>query len=102
MTEEALLTAPLEPTNERRGREDRGHQVVSGAPQYGCNFISAMPTNLYGPNDNFDLTSSHVLPALIRKFHNAKIDGTRDVIWGPVRLSASSCMSTIWPMRAHS
>ena len=51
--------------------------------QYGCNFISAMPTNLYGPNDNFDLTSSHVLPALIRKFHDAKVSGADEVeIWG--------------------
>ncbi|MEY4175647.1 MAG: GDP-L-fucose synthase, partial [Actinomycetota bacterium] len=49
----------------------------------GCNFISAMPTNLYGPNDNFDLTSSHVLPALIRKFHEAKLSGAPSVeIWG--------------------
>src|SRR5262249_22193298 len=51
--------------------------------QYGCDFISAMPTNLYGPNDNFDLTSSHVLPAMIRKFHDAKADGRSEVvIWG--------------------
>lgn len=51
--------------------------------QYGCNFISAMPTNLYGPNDNFDLTSSHVLPALARKFHAAKETGAAQVeIWG--------------------
>src|SRR5256885_7890794 len=51
--------------------------------QYGYDFISAMPTNLYGPNDNFDLTSSHVLPAMIRKFHDAKIAGAREVtIWG--------------------
>ena len=53
------------------------------ARQYGCNFISAMPTNLYGPGDNFDLTSSHVLPALIRKFHEAKLGGREEVeIWG--------------------
>ena len=51
--------------------------------QYGCNFISVMPTNLYGPGDNFDLDSSHVIPALIRKFYDAKILGTKDVtIWG--------------------
>jgi GDP-L-fucose synthase len=51
--------------------------------QYGCDFISAMPTNLYGPNDNFDLTSSHVLPALMRRFHDAKARGEREVtIWG--------------------
>ena len=58
-----------------RPREDRRHQAVPVLPrQYGCNFISAMPTNLYGPNDNFDLNSSHVLPALIRKFHDAKVE----------------------------
>jgi GDP-L-fucose synthase len=51
--------------------------------QYGCNFISAMPTNLYGPNDNYDLNNSHVLPALIRKFHTAKNEGTDHVeVWG--------------------
>jgi GDP-L-fucose synthase len=51
--------------------------------QYGCDFISAMPTNLYGPQDNFDLESSHVLPAMIRKFHDASVAGTKDVvIWG--------------------
>ena len=51
--------------------------------QYGCDFISAMPTNLYGPNDNFDLTSSHVLPAMIRKFHDAREEGRDEVtIWG--------------------
>jgi GDP-L-fucose synthase len=51
--------------------------------QYGCDFIAAMPTNLYGPNDNFDLTSSHVLPAMLRKFHDAKVEGRSDVtIWG--------------------
>ena len=51
--------------------------------QYGCNFISAMPTNLYGPNDNFDLQNAHVLPAMMRKFHEAKEAGTREVvIWG--------------------
>ena len=51
--------------------------------QYGCNFISAMPTNLYGPNDNYDLNNSHVLPALLRKFHSAKVEGADTVeIWG--------------------
>ena len=54
--------------------------------QYGCSFISAMPTNLYGPNDNFDTQSSHVLPALIRNFHEAKVAGRRDVrVWGTGR-----------------
>jgi GDP-L-fucose synthase len=85
MTEEALLTAPLEPTNEPYAiAKIAGIKLCQAyRRQYGCNFISAMPTNLYGPNDNFDLTSSHVLPALIRKFHSAKIEGTREVvIWG--------------------
>jgi len=85
MTEEALLTAPLEPTNEPYAvAKIAGIKLCQAyRRQYGCNFISAMPTNLYGPNDNFDLTSSHVLPALIRKFHNAKVEGTSEVvIWG--------------------
>jgi GDP-L-fucose synthase len=54
--------------------------------QYGCDFISAMPTNLYGPNDNFDLARSHVLPALVRRFHDAKVEGRREVtVWGTGR-----------------
>src|SRR5438034_11736743 len=83
--EEYLLTGPLEPTNEAYAiAKIAGIRLCqSYHRQYGSNFISAMPTNLYGPNDNFDLTSSHVLPALIRKFHDAKIRGTRDVaVWG--------------------
>jgi GDP-L-fucose synthase len=85
MSEEALLTSPLEPTNEPYAvAKIAGIKLCeSYRRQYGCDFISAMPTNLYGPNDNFDLTSSHVLPALIRKFHEAKIREDRDVsIWG--------------------
>ena len=75
MTEEALLAGPLEPTNEFYAvAKIAGIKLCQAyRRQYGCNFISAMPTNLYGPNDNFDLTSSHVLPALIRKFHDAKL-----------------------------
>jgi GDP-L-fucose synthase len=83
--EEYLLTGPLEPTNEAYAiAKIAGIRLCqSYHRQYGSNFISAMPTNLYGPNDNFDLTSSHVLPALMRKFHDAKIRGTRDVaVWG--------------------
>lgn len=83
--EEALLTGPLEPTNEPYAiAKIAGIKLCqSYRKQYGCNFISAMPTNLYGPNDNFDLTSSHVLPALIRKFHDAKVEGRKEVvIWG--------------------
>ena len=85
MPEEALLTAPLEPTNEPYAvAKIAGIKLCqSYRRQYGCNFISAMPTNLYGPNDNFDLESSHVLPALIRKFHEAKIEERRQVtVWG--------------------
>jgi GDP-L-fucose synthase len=83
--EEYLLTAPLEPTNESYAiAKIAGIKLCqSYRRQYGCNFISAMPTNLYGPNDNFDLQNSHVLPALIRKFHDAKESGSPDVvIWG--------------------
>ena len=85
MREEDLLTGPLEPTNEAYAlAKIAGIRLCqSYRKQYGCDFISAMPTNLYGPNDNFDLTSSHVLPALIRKFHDAKVKGAADVvIWG--------------------
>ena len=85
MTEEALLTGQLEPTNEAYAiAKIAGIKLCqSYRRQYGSNFVSAMPTNLYGPNDNFDLTSSHVLPALIRKFHDAKLEGGDSVeIWG--------------------
>ncbi|MGE0141048.1 MAG: GDP-L-fucose synthase family protein [Ilumatobacteraceae bacterium] len=85
ITEEQLLTGPLEPTNEWYAiAKIAGIKLCQAyRQQYGRDFISAMPTNLYGPNDNFDLTSSHVLPALIRKFHDAKVDGRREVeIWG--------------------
>ncbi|HLA76751.1 MAG TPA: GDP-L-fucose synthase [Vicinamibacteria bacterium] len=83
--EEHLLSGALEPTNEPYAiAKIAGIKLCeSYRRQYGSNFISAMPTNLYGPNDNFDLTSSHVLPALIRKFHDAKTEGRREVsIWG--------------------
>ena len=85
MPEEALLTGTLEPTNEPYAvAKIAGLKMCeSYRRQYGCDFISAMPTNLYGPNDNFDLTGSHVLPALIRKFHDARLAGARDVVvWG--------------------
>jgi GDP-L-fucose synthase len=88
MPEEALLTGPLEPTNEAYAiAKIAGIKMCeSYRRQYGSDFISAMPTNLYGPNDNFDLTSSHVLPALMRKFHEAKTTGAREVtIWGSGR-----------------
>ncbi len=72
--ESALLTGPLEPTNEAYAiAKIAGIKLCQAyAREYGANFISAMPTNLYGPNDNFDLLSSHVLPALLRKAHEAK------------------------------
>jgi GDP-L-fucose synthase len=88
MTEEALLTAPLEPTNEAYAiAKIAGIKLCqSYRTQYGSDFIAAMPTNLYGPNDNFDLESSHVLPALMRKFHDAKLNGHRGVeVWGTGR-----------------
>jgi GDP-L-fucose synthase len=83
--EEYLLTGLLEPTN-----EPYAIAKISGIKlcqayrrQYGCDFISAMPTNLYGPHDNFDLQSSHVLPALMRKFHDARAEGRDEVaVWG--------------------
>lgn len=85
LKEDALLTGLLEPTNEAYAiAKITGIKLCEFyRKQYGCNFISAMPTNLYGINDNFDLNSSHVLPALIRKFHEAKINGDKEVvIWG--------------------
>lgn len=85
MKEEYLLTGELEPTNEPYAvAKIAGIKLCqSYNRQYGTNFISVMPTNLYGPNDNFDLQSSHVLPALIRKFHEAKTAGLKSVeLWG--------------------
>jgi GDP-L-fucose synthase len=85
ITEDQLLSGELEGTNEAYAiAKIAGIKLCqSYRKQYGCDFISAMPTNLYGPNDNFDLTSSHVLPALIRKFHDAKNSGAKGVeIWG--------------------
>jgi GDP-L-fucose synthase len=85
INEDQLLTGPLEPTNEWYAiAKIAGIKLCQAyRRQYGSNFISAMPTNLYGPNDNFDLNSSHVLPALIRKFHDAQLAGETEVeIWG--------------------
>jgi GDP-L-fucose synthase len=85
MPEDSLLTGPLEQTNEPYAiAKIAGIKMCeSYNRQYGTNYISVMPTNLYGPNDNFDLETSHVLPALIRKFHDAKRDGQDSVeIWG--------------------
>jgi GDP-L-fucose synthase len=88
MKEEHLLSGPLEPTNEPYAvAKIAGIKLCQAyRRQYGCDFVSAMPTNLYGPNDNFDLASSHVLPALVRKFHDAKVEGRREVVvWGTGR-----------------
>ena len=85
ISEDSLLTGPLEPTNDAYAlAKIAGIKLCQAyAKQYGKNFISAMPTNLYGPNDNFDLRTSHVLPALIRKVHEAKTSGARSVsVWG--------------------
>lgn len=83
--EDALLTGPLEPTNEWYAVAKIAGIKLAQAyrRQFGCDFISAMPTNLYGPGDNFDLQTSHVMPALIRKAHEAKLSGAEDLtIWG--------------------
>jgi GDP-L-fucose synthase len=85
MAEEALLTGPLEPTNEPYAVAKIAGIKLCDAyrSQYGCNFISVMPTNLYGPNDNYDLHNSHVLPALLRKFHEAVQQQLHEVtVWG--------------------
>ena len=85
LKEDYLLTGPLEPTNEWYAiAKIAGIKLCQAyRRQYGCDYISAMPTNMYGPNDNYDLQSSHVLPALIRKFHEAKTAGKSEVIcWG--------------------
>ena len=85
MSEDHLLTGELEPTNEPYAiAKIAGIKLCEAyRDQYGANFISAMPTNLYGPNDNYDLQNSHVLPALLRKFHTAKVEGHPQVeVWG--------------------
>lgn len=85
ISEDELLTGPLEPTNEWYALAKIAGIKLCQAyrRQYGSDFISAMPTNLYGPHDNFDLSSSHVIPALMRKFHDAKVAGSSQVeVWG--------------------
>lgn len=98
MKEEYLLTGPLEPTNEWYAvAKIAGIKMCQAyRRQYGCDFIAAMPTNLYGPNDNFDLQHSHVLAALLRRFHEAKEEGRPPTLWGsgtPMRefLHADDC-----------
>ncbi|MGI9351891.1 MAG: GDP-L-fucose synthase [Rhizobiaceae bacterium] len=83
--EEALLTGPLEPTNEWYAiAKIAGIKLCqSYRRQYGCDFIAAQPTNLYGPGDNYDLKTSHVIPALLRKAHEAKVNGSKTLsVWG--------------------
>ena len=83
--EDSLLTGPLEPTNDAYAIAKIAGVKMCQAyhRQFGSRFISVMPTNLYGPGDNFDLSTSHVLPALIRKFHEAKAGGSPEVVvWG--------------------
>ncbi|MCW3073168.1 MAG: GDP-L-fucose synthase [Flaviaesturariibacter sp.] len=85
LKEDSLLTGPLEPTNEAYAiAKIAGIKLCEAyRRQYGCHFISVMPTNLYGPNDNYDLQQSHVLPAILRKFHEAKVSGAKQVtLWG--------------------
>jgi GDP-L-fucose synthase len=85
ISESALLTGPLEPTNDAYAlAKIAGIKLCqSYAREYGKNFISGMPTNLYGPHDNYDLHNSHVLPAFIRKVHEAKKNGTKSItVWG--------------------
>ena len=98
MKEEYLLTGPLEPTNEWYAvAKIAGIKMCQAyRRQYGCDFIAAMPTNLYGPNDNFDLQHSHVLSALLRRFHEAREQGAEPTLWGtgrPLRefLHADDC-----------
>jgi GDP-L-fucose synthase len=102
MREEYLLTGPLEPTNEWYAiAKIAGIKLCQAfRKQHGFNAISLMPTNLYGPGDNFNLQGSHVLPALIRKFHEAREAGSRRWRSGaPARRGASSCTSMTWRMR---
>lgn len=109
LREEYLLTGPLEPTNEWYAvAKIAGIKLCQAYQrQYGCRFISAMPTNLYGPEDNFDLQTSHVMPALIRKFHDAKVNGEPAVtVWGtgkPLRefLHVDDCADACLHLMQH-
>jgi GDP-L-fucose synthase len=85
--EEYLLTSPLEPSNEWYAiAKIAGIKMCQAyRKQYGCDFVAVMPTNLYGPDDNFDLNTSHVVPALLRKFHEAAESGTAPTLWGTGR-----------------
>ena len=101
LREEYLLTGPLEPTNQWYAiAKIAGIKLCQAyRRQYGCDFISAMPTNLYGPGDNYDPLGSHVLPALIRRFHEAKVAGAPSVTcWGTGAPLREFCTPTIWVM----
>jgi GDP-L-fucose synthase len=105
LKEEYLLTGPLEETNDAYAiaKISAIKMCQYYNEQYGTNFLSVMPTNLYGYNDNYDLETSHVLPALIRKFHEAKEHGGPVTLWGdgsPLR--ENSCLPTTWPTRCTS
>jgi len=109
LREEYLLTGPLETTNEWYAvAKIAGIKLCQAYQrQYGCKFISAMPTNLYGPEDNFDLETSHVMPALIRKFHDARVNGQPTVtVWGtgkPLRefLHVDDCADACLHLMQH-
>jgi len=109
LQEEYLLTGPLEPTNEWYAvAKIAGIKLCQAYQrQYGCKYISAMPTNLYGPEDNFDLESSHVMPALIRKFHEAKtVNAPTVTVWGsgrPLRefLHVDDCAAACLHLMEH-
>lgn len=109
MREDALLTGPLEPTNEWYALAKIAGIKMCQAyrRQYGCDFISAMPTNMYGINDNFDLQSSHVLPALMAKLHAAKVNGDSSIeVWGsgtPLRefMYADDCADALVFLLQH-
>ena len=109
IAESALLTGPLEPTNEWYAIAKIAGIKLAQAyrRQYGCDFVSAMPTNLYGPGDNYDLSSSHVIPALMRKAHEAKLGGAREiVIWGtgtPMRefMHVDDCADALVHVMTH-
>ena len=109
ISEDALLTGPLEPTNEWYAVAKIAGLKLAQAyrRQYGLHYISAMPTNLYGPGDNFDLNSSHVMPALIRKAHEAKLSGASEItMWGtgsPLRefLHVDDCADAIVHLLQH-
>ena len=104
MPEECLLTGALEPTNDcyALAKISGIRMAQAYRQQYGFDAISAMPTNLYGPGDNFHPENSHVLPALIRRFHHARLEGAPSVIiWGQGRCCASSCMWMTWLMPAY-